>query len=290
MAFEIAPLPESLGAEVCGWKPEQDLTPADLAQLLRALRRHLVLVFRGQRSPIDEELVSFGRCFGDLAPGATIFGDPAERPEILPITNLRDERGDPLGTAGSAALLWHLDYSYLPRVAKETFLEAVEIPEAACRTHFCDTYSALETLPPDQVKQLRELSAGHDVRGAVPPEDRAAIEADVERKRARDRRKGIRRERIPRSVYPVIRRHPDSGRESLYVSPGMTTHIVDVDAEESRELLDSLHAHQLQPELTYTHEWRMGDLVLFDAFGVMHARDRIPAGVRRYMRQMSTFA
>lgn len=290
MAFEIAPLAAPLGAEVCGWKPEQPLGDEDLAQLLRALRRHLVLVFRGQRSPTDDELISFGSRFGELAPGAAIFGDPAERPEILPITNLRDQDGDPLGTAGSAALLWHLDYSYLPRVAKETFLEAIEIPETPCRTHFCDTYSALETLPADQAKRLRELKAGHDVRGAVPPEDRVSIEADVERKRARDRRQGVQRARIPCSEYPVIRRHPDSGRESLYVSPGMTAHIVGLEARESRELLDVLHARQLQPELTYSHEWRLGDLVVFDSFGVMHARDRIPPGARRYMRQMSTLA
>lgn len=289
MAFEIAPLPASLGAEVGGWKPELPLREDELAQLLRALRRHLVLVFRGQRSPTDAELIAFGSRFGELAPGATIFGDPAEQPEILPITNLRDARGDPLGTAGSAELLWHLDYSYLPRVAKETFLEAVEIPETPCRTHFCDTYAALETLPGDRVAQLRKLRAGHDVRGAVPPEDQAEIEADVERKRARDRRQGIQRARIPCSEYPVIRRHPDSGRESLYVSPGMTTHLVGVAAEESRALLDSLHAHQLASEFIYTHDWRVGDLVLFDSFGVMHARDRIPAGARRYMRQMSTF-
>ncbi len=288
MAFQITPLAEPLGAEVFGWMPEQPLAEQELAQLLRALRRHLVLIFRGQPSPTEEALIQLGALFGELAPGAEIFGDPARRAEILPITNLRDERGDPLGTASSAALLWHLDYSYMPRVAKETFLEAVEIPEAPCPTHFCDNYSALETLPARLVKRLRKLSAGHDVRGAVPPEDRSLIERDVERKRDRDRRLGVTRPPIPRSQYPVIRCHPDSGRECLYVSPGMTTHVVGLEASESRELLASLYEHQIQPELVYTHQWRVGDLVLFDAFGVMHARDRIPAGARRYMRQMST--
>jgi alpha-ketoglutarate-dependent taurine dioxygenase len=288
MAFEILPLAEPLGAEVRGWKPEFSLSDVDLAQLLRALRRHLVLVFRGHAAPSGEELVDFGSRFGELAPGATIFGDPSEYPEILPITNARDARGDPLGTADTAALNWHFDYSYMPRVGKETFLEAVEIPDTPCPTYFCDSYTALETLPAKRVKELRSLSAYHDVRGAVPEEDLHLMEDSVRRKRERNRRSGKTYTPIPSSEHPVIRRHPDSGREMLYVSPGMTTCLVDMEAGESAVLLAELHAHQAQPELTYLHQWRVGDLVVFDAMGVMHGRDRFDPGERRYMRQMST--
>lgn len=289
MRFEVDPLAEPLGAEVRNWKPEHALSDADYAQLSRALRRHLVLVFRGQRSPTDDELIDFGARFGELAPGATIFGDPSDRPEILPITNLKDEAGDPLGTAASAPLDWHLDYSYLPRVAKETFLEAVEIPETPCPTYFCDTYTALETLPANRVDELRKLSAHHDVRGAVPLEDRAIIEETTRRKRARNKRLGHKHERIPSSDHPVIRRHPDSGREMLYLSPGMTTHLVGLDKTASDALLAELHEHQTQPELTYIHQWQVGDLVLFDSMALMHGRDRIDPNTRRYMRQMSSF-
>ena len=61
-----------------------------------------------------------------------------------------------------------------------------------------------------------------------------------------------------------------------------------MDAAESSALLAELHAHQEQPELIYVHQWRVGDLVVFDAMGVMHGRDRFDPGSRRYMRQMST--
>lgn len=290
MPVEIHPLSESLGAEVRGWDSAKPLDDDDLARILRGLRRHLVLVFRGQNSPRDDDLVGFGARFGELAPGAAIFGDPSTRPEILPVTNLRDEQGDPLGTADSAALDWHHDYSYMPRVAKETFLEAIEIPDTPCPTHFCDTYAALETLPAAQCDRLREISAHHDVRGAVPDEDLHLMQEMVRRKQERNRRQGRAHRKIPDSIYPVIGRHPDTGREMLYVSPGMTTHLVGLAREESDTLLDALHRHQLQDEFTYTHQWRVGDLVLFDAMGVMHARDRIDPNERRYMRQMSTWA
>jgi alpha-ketoglutarate-dependent taurine dioxygenase len=65
---------------------------------------------------------------------------------------------------------------------------------------------------------------------------------------------------------------------------------VGVAAAESDALLAELHAHQNQPEFRYTHQWRVGDLVLFDAMGLMHARDRFDPHTRRYMRQMSTWA
>ena len=164
MALEIDPLAQPFGAEVHGWQPERSLSDGELAQIVRALRRHLVLIFRGQATPTGDQLVDFGSRFGELAPGATIFGDPSDHPEILPITNARDEAGDPLGTADSAALNWHFDYSYMPRTAKETFLEALEIPDAPCPTYFCDSYTALETLPTKRVEELRKLSAYHDVR------------------------------------------------------------------------------------------------------------------------------
>lgn len=290
MAFEIAPLAEPLGAEISGWNPERMLSDSELGQVVRALRRHLVLVFRGQRTPTEDELVDFGSRFGELAPGATIFGDDSKRPEVLPITNLRDEAGDPLGTADSAALNWHFDYSYLPRVAKETFLEAMEIPDAPCPTYFCDSYTALETLPAKRVEQLRSLTAHHDVRGAVPPEDLSKMEDVVRRKRERNRRAGKQHTPIPSCDHPAIRRHPDSGREMLYVSPGMTTHLLGIDRSESDALLAELYAHQSQAELTYIHQWQVGDLVLFDAMGLMHGRDRFDPTTRRYMRQMSTLA
>lgn len=288
MNLEISPLAEPLGAEIRGWDPSSPLSADEKSRLERALRRHLLLVFRGHPRPKDQELIALGRNFGELAPGANIFSDRARHPEILPVTNLLDEHGEPLGTASSAALRWHLDYSYLPRVGKETFLEAVEIPSAPCPTYFCDNYSALETLPVERVERLRGLRARHDVRGAIPREDQHLIDTAIQQKRARNKRSQRKPDPIPRSDHPVVMRHPDSGRETLYVSPGMTTEILEVDEQESRELLAELFEHQGRPEWTYVHQWKVGDLVLFDSLATLHARDRFAPESRRYMRQMST--
>ena len=102
MTVEIEPLAQPRGAEVKGVDLTREVPPDVIEQLREALREHLVLLFRGHVSPTDPELIRFARNFGDLIVGTTFLGDRVEYPEILPITNLLDEGGYPLGTGGSA--------------------------------------------------------------------------------------------------------------------------------------------------------------------------------------------
>ncbi len=293
MKLEIRPLPAPVGATLTGWNAEEALRPEDRETILQALRRHLVLVFRGHRPPSDEAFVRFAGCFGDLVKGTEWFGDMVEFPEILPITNIVGDDEIPKGTGGSVEFAWHADYSYVERVGKESFLEAVELPEQPPQTCFCNQYVALETLPRTTVEMLRPLRAFHSISGFVDrenidPEAESDMDAGYRAKRERDARLGIERSRIPEATHPVILQHPDSGREVLYVSPGITRHIVGMPADESDALLEELHAHSTRPELVYCHEWQVGDLVMFDTFGAMHRRDAWDAKQPRFMRQLST--
>ena len=131
MRLEVRPLSEPVGAIMTGWNPDEELAPEDRETILRGLRQHLVLVFRGHRQPSDAALVRFARSFGDLVKGTVWFGDMVEFPEILPITNIDGPDGVPRGTGGSVEFGWHADYSYVERVGKESFLEAVELPREA---------------------------------------------------------------------------------------------------------------------------------------------------------------
>ncbi len=293
MKLEIRPLPAPVGAILTGWNAEEALRPEDRETILQALRRHLVLVFRGHRPPSDEAFVRFAGRFGDLVKGTEWFGDMVEFPEILPITNIVGDDEIPKGTGGSVEFAWHADYSYVERVGKESFLEAVELPQQPPQTCFCNQYVALETLPRTTVEMLRPLRAFHSISGFVDrenidPETESDMDAGYRAKRERDARLGIERSRIPEATHPVILQHPDSGREVLYVSPGITRHIVGMPADESDALLEELHAHSTRPELVYCHEWQVGDLVMFDTFGAMHRRDAWDAKQPRFMRQLST--
>ena len=291
MTVEIKPLAQPRGAEVRGVDLTQDIPSDVIEQLKQALREHLVLLFRGHVPPTGPEFMRFARNFGDLIVGTDFLRDPAEYPEILPITNLQDEQGYPLGTGAAVEFPWHLDYSYLDRVAKESFLDAVELPRAPSSTHFCDMYMALETLPDERVKQLRGMRAHHDLREFVKgAEDRAQIEEAGRLKKERDAKAAIERPPLPEYVRPVVMRHPETGREALYVSPANTRWILDVPEDESAALLGELFEHSTQEEFIYRHDWQVGDLILFDALGGMHRRDRFDASDRRYMRQLSSLA
>ena len=293
MRLEIRPLAEPVGAIVTGWNPADELAPENRDELLRALRQYLVLVFRGHPQPDDASLVRFAQGFGELVMGSEWFGDLVEFPEILPISNIVGSDGVPKGTGGSIEFAWHADYSYVKRVGKESFLEAVELPEKPPHTCFCSQYVALETLPPKTVDTLRSLRAFHSLAEFVDPDtldpDAAQdLAAGFTAKQARDERLGLERPPIPEAEHPVVLPHPDSGREALYVSRGITRHIVGMPRDESDDLLEELHAHSTRPEFVYSHEWQQGDLVMFDTFGAMHRRDAWNPKERRFMRQLST--
>jgi taurine dioxygenase len=176
-------------------------------------------------------------------------------------------------------------------VARESFLDAVELPQAPSHTYFCSLYLALDTLPPAQVNELRRMQARHGLSDFyTDPDDLREQRTLQARKDERNARLGM--SPVPYKEYvadrPVVLRHPDTGREVLYVSPGNTTSIVGFSEHESRALLDDLFAHATQPSNVLCHEWQVGDLLVFDAFGGMHRRDRFDPNDRRYMRQLST--
>lgn len=282
---------QPLGALVTGWQPEVAPDDALLAQIRAALAEHLVLVFRGHRQPTDDELVTFAEAFGDLIKGSEWFRDSGDRPEILPVTNAVGADGIPLGTGGAGPLEWHADYSYVAQPGKESFLNAVELPADAPRTYFCNQYRALATLPSDLVEQLRTMRAHHSVtmyvEGGAAPNDHE-LDKGYEAKRRRDAEAGIERPAIPEATHPVVMRHPETGREILYVSRGITRQILGLERAESSALLKRLHLHSTAPEHIYAHQWEVGDLVVFDTLGALHRRDSWDPAQRRIMRQLST--
>ena len=298
--LEVKPLDAPLGALVFGWNPKSELSPDDEQIIRRALQRHQVLVFRDHAPPADRELVRFAGRFGDLIKGSEWFGDIDPVAEILRVNNLVGADGVAEGTGASAALEWHADYSYVPTVGKESFLEAVEIPaHNPPQTCFANQYAAFAGLPRALADRLRTLYAFHSITGygnggdqdlqiSGGAEDDRNFRASFKAKKARNARLGVSRPPIPQAVHPVILRHPDTGREILYVSKGITRSIVGLPPDESSALLKELAAHSTRPDNVYAHDWQVGDLVMFDTLGTLHRRDAWDPSARRVMRQLST--
>ena len=89
---------------------------------------------------------------------------------------------------------------------------------------------------------------------------------------------------IPFTYHPIVRTHPETGRKSLFVNPGHTTKIEDMDQGESRKLLNALFEHSLQPKFIYRHKWQAGDTVVWDNRRVMHNAETYD--MERYTRHM----
>ena len=248
---EIRPLDAAFGAEVSGVDPRLALDEDTHAAVRSALRRHRVLVFRGKVPRPDAALVSFARGFGPLV---TLYEHETTvpgHPEIVRVSNI-ERGGRPIGLAGEQELPWHHDHSYLECPAKESFLEAVELPPEPPRTSFVDMVAALSALPARLRARIAGLRAVHHIDERAPNPGDAAGSQSVSGVTPdyADSTNVLAQQRIAaqRAVHPVVARHPDSGLEALYISPLATHAIVGLPDEDARALLAELFALAIRPE------------------------------------------
>ena len=229
-----------LGVEVIGLAVPRT-TDAEISELRTLLAEHGVLVLRGQELD-DSAFVTFLRRFGELAFSA---GEtPVEgRPELNLISNV--------GRSTPPRSVFHVDTSYVARPPAYTALRAVRIPAEGGETVFTDQYRAYDTLP----EGVRTVLAGRTIRHVVTgldlgPDDET--EAD----------------------HPVFRRHPVSGRTSLYLStPERCVGVSGMDEAEGADLIRFLYAHSTDPTHVLRHAWASGDVVMWDNRCVLHRAD-----------------
>jgi taurine dioxygenase len=262
--LEVKSSGQTLGADVTGIDLSKALSAADFAAILRALGEHGVLRFPRQRLE-SEHLRDFSQRFGVIQGSVTgKLADPRV-PEVGILSNIV-ENGEPIGL-GDAGQDWHTDMSYNRTIGFLNVLYAVKVPMRDGRplgaTLFANTCAAYADLEPDLKALLKDKTATHDfnkfwekmrlrpgsIRASLTPEQRA---------------------KRPPSVHPVFLTHPISGRTVLYCNPGYAIRINELDPAESDRVLERLFAHQLQPKYLYTHQWTVGDVLVWDHIGTLH--------------------
>ena len=250
------------------------ITDAKFSAIEQAWIEHQVLLFRDQ-SMSDLDLIAFSGRLGDLDQAP--IQENGQRfanglPEIYVVSNVI-ENGAAIGSLGAGEAVWHTDMSYLPAPPKASMLFALEIPASGGDTSFCDMYAAFETLPDDLRQRALGLRVKHDgtynsggyVRQGVTPTN--------------DPRQA------PGMLHPLVCTHPESGRRMLYLGRRRMSWIEGLDLTESEKLLDEIWAHATQPAFSFTHRWRVGDLVLWDNRCTMHRRDPFDPAARRVMHR-----
>jgi taurine dioxygenase len=274
MNVRVTPLAPPLAAEVdCG--DVRRLDADAFAAVKRALLEHLVIRIRGQQLT-DPELIDFGRRLGELdfAPLAKTGKERARpHPEIVVVSNVT-ENGEAIGVLRDAEVVWHSDNSYRERPLSYSALYALEVPPRGGNTGFANMYLALETLDPALRRRIEGRTLKHDMTYNSAGDLREGFKPVIDVREA------------PGPSHPIIRTHPETGCNALYLGRRPNAYINGLPVAESEALLDVLWAHATQDRFTWHHEWQAGDLLIWDNRCVMHHRDPFDGGYRRVMHRI----
>jgi taurine dioxygenase len=251
------------------------LDDAGRETLRELLGMHLVLLFRDQ-SLTDPELIAFGRTFGELDVAPLAYTDlqkPRDHPEIIVISNVV-EGGVPVGVLGDAEVVWHSDNSYRETPLAASALYGVELPPAGGETGFANMYLALDTLDPALRRRIEGRTIKHDATYNSAGQLRKGYRPVTDVRTA------------PGPSHPIIRTHPQSGCDALYLGRRPNAWIDGMDVPESEALIDALWAHATGAERTWHHRWRPGDVLVWDNRCVMHHRNPFDPASRRVMHRV----
>jgi taurine dioxygenase len=270
----VVPTGAALGADIAGVDLARSIDATTYKAIESAWHEHLVLRFRGQ-SLDDPGLLAFARRFGDLdkAPVHAVGdSDTDPYPEITVMSNIKVD-GKPIGNLGHYEAEWHTDMSYNDRTPIGSLLYALEVPPAGGDTGFSNMYRAFETLPAELKRAVIGKSCKHD----------------SSRNSVGDLRKGFKDVSDPReapgAVHPIVRTHPATRRNALFLGRRRNAYIVGLPLDESEDLLNRLWAHASKPEFAWYQKWKVGDLIMWDNRCAMHRRDAFDATSRRLMHR-----
>ena len=275
MPFEVNPLGDRFAAEIVGVDLAQELAEDEFEALRAAWFDAGVAVFRDQHfSPAQH--VAFSRRFGELIVHVMHQFLLPGHPEILLISNRKRPDGTPMGFE-DAGRYWHSDISYDERPAMGSHLHAVEIPPEGGDTLFADMRHALRTLPDTLRRRVEGRRARHSYtrnhrKNETVEGGRPAFSAEQ-------------RDRLNDVSHPMVRTVEDTGEEALFVNPGFTFAVEEMDEAESDALLAALFEHSTREAFLYTHRWRPGDLLCWDNRSVMHRATLYDPAATRHMHR-----
>jgi taurine dioxygenase len=258
--IEIEPLTPAIGAEILD-VDLANLTPGLVAEIRAALLEYKVIFFREQKISRAQH-IDFTRHFGELEihPATP---RTQENPEVLRLEHGPESKG--------SENMWHSDVTWREKPSLGSILRAVEVPAIGGDTLFANMALAYDRLPKAIKEKIHNQVAVHDI-------------ARVFAKRLNKRPEEL-HEQYPLMEHPVIRTHPETKQQVVYVNGAFTSHIKDMDEQESSVLLDTLYKSAWNPEVQCRFKWRADSIAFWDNRACQHfaASDYFPA-VRKMER------
>lgn len=270
--MHIEPSGQACGATITGVDFSAPVERPTIDAIRAAWLDHHVLAFPDQQLT-DTDLERITRYFGQFG-SEPYFGTIDGSDHVVALTRHADEK------APVFAESWHSDWSFQPQPPIGTLLYSLVIPPVGGDTSFVNQQLALARMPAALRKKLEGRIALHSAAAGYAP-DGMYGEAD----KAAGRSMKIRFSEDARDIHPhrFIRRHPESGRETLLGCLGYIVGIEGMNDAEAGEILVELYNWQIREEFQYTHRWQEGMLVMWDNRSVLH---RANGGYDGYDREL----
>jgi taurine dioxygenase len=262
------------GATIHGVDLSTDLSPETVAEIRLIWLEHLVVAFADQHLSLNQfEQVALR--FGEFGQDP-YFKGLADHPHVAEVKREADEQ-TPLFAEG-----WHSDWSFLSTPPSGTLLYGRIIPPVGGDTLYANQYAAYDALDASMKTKLTGLQGIHSARRGYSKAGQYG-EKDVGRSMAivcSD-------DALATQNHPLVQRHPETGREALFLSPGYTIGIEGMDELEAQELLMYLYVHQAKEEFVYRHRWVENMLTMWDNRAVIHAATGGYQGHRRLLQRIT---
>jgi taurine dioxygenase len=268
MTLTVKRLSPALGAEVTGIDFREPINDATKSEILDAWLEHHMLVFPGQVLD-DADHIRCCQIFGDIQPERLNPHLAAEaNPAVHFVSNIR-----PDGILPHGDIVFHMDQMQYDKPSQAMSLYGIDIPSQGGETRFSNSHLAYDALPEDVKHRLEGLKGENAYLYYSPNMMRKVGEREPE---------------APRAIHPVVRTHPVTGRKAIYVNRLLTDRILDMDADESDDLLQMLFELVEEERFIYEHKWRVGDVIVWDNRSLLHARNTYDsANERRQLRRIA---
>ena len=234
-----------------------DLTEENISFLRSKWVEYGLIVF--PKLPLShDEFKDFALSFGDFGDDPFISSLP-DYPNIAEIKRSANEKATPFGGT------WHSDWSFMKKPPSATLLHSKIIPPVGGNTLFANTERSFAALPEEMKNKLRNLKVIHSAKIPYADDGFYALE-----KEERSMKILPSKEAKATFSHPMVKIHPETNKECLFINPVYTINIEGLSEDESQQLLWELYEHMIQDKFVYEHVWNEDMLIMWDNRTVMH--------------------
>ena len=256
-AIEVQPLSVHTGAEIHGVSLTEELSPATVEQIRKALLKWKVVFFRDQHLD-HQQHTRLARYFGKLTPAQVIFGAHDDAyPAIYSVAKFRTSNEQPTEPLLRAWSEWHADITSAVNPSFGSILRGVTVPPYGGDTQWVNMAAVYQSLSPTLRDMLAKLRCIHRY-------DEPNLS-----KKSQDYRDKFRSNELI-AEHPMITVHAETGEHVLYVNPGFVESIVGLKPHESQALLHMLYEQSIRTEYTVRFKWEPGSIAFWDNRAAMH--------------------